>query len=110
MRIYEQVDNNAQDLEATNRQLRNQLSVEQQVGRITREGGVTNLVLDFSIFQGCCLEVKTMHSLIELEYTLTPLFIIQLVCSWLSLILLASMYNCIEKYHFSPYFMRYRDY
>ena len=31
MRIYEQVDNNAQDLEAANRQLRHQLSAEQQV-------------------------------------------------------------------------------
>ena len=31
MRVFEQVDNNAQDLEAANRQLRNQLAVDQQV-------------------------------------------------------------------------------
>lgn len=36
MRIYEQVDNNAQDLEVANRQLRHQLSVEQQtINRLT---------------------------------------------------------------------------
>ena len=36
MRIYEQVDNNAQDLEAANRQLRHQLSAEQQVLSFSR--------------------------------------------------------------------------